>query len=297
MHRYERLAQSSHPSCAQTLHCRLIKKALRYADRLCTFEGARLQSREARCRFWAGKLHRSYDGRALAECGNVPGSQRWVAEGTHLLPGREFIDCVKLRVNAMPNRTRTKRGQGGSKMCRAGCNQPESLGHILQRCHRSDFKRIKRHDNIVEELATRLRRRKWDVRVEPTVRTSEGKRFPDLVVSNKDTQVILDVQVVGLNVSLGDAHRRKVAKYSVPEVLEQVRGSRETNPLVSSVTLSYRGVWASESAQVLADLGLGREDFKVLTVKCLQGGLVCFRVHQQMTTVAYPRVMARLAPQ
>ncbi|KAG0432641.1 hypothetical protein HPB47_020651 [Ixodes persulcatus] len=121
----------------------------------------------------------------------------------------------------MPNRTPTNRGQGGSKMCRAGCNQPESLGHILQRCHHSDFTRTKRHDNMVEELATRLRKRKWDVRVQPTVRTMEARRFLDFVVSNKGTQVILDVQVVGLRVSLGDAHRRKVEKHSVPEVLEQ----------------------------------------------------------------------------
>lgn len=180
-------------------------------------------------------------------------------------------------------------------MCRAGCNAPESLGHILQRCHRSDFKRIKRHNNIVQFLASRLRKLKWDVRVEPTIRTSQGRRFPDLVLSSKEQVVVLDVQVVGLRIGLSEAHHQKVAKYSLPEVIDQVRGSRATDPLVSSVTLSYRGVWAAESAAVLTDLGLNRQDLKVITIKTLQGGLVCFRTHQRMTTVVFPRAMARSA--
>ncbi|CAN7999852.1 unnamed protein product [Ixodes hexagonus] len=213
-----------------------------HADRLCKFEGAQLRSNNARCRFWAGKLHHSSDGAALRECGEVPQAQRWVAEGTQLLPGRTFIDMVKLKVNAMSNLTRTKQEQQRSVMCRAGCNAEESLGHILQRCHRSDFTRIKRHANMVNYLASRLRQLGRNVRVEPTVRTSQGRRFPDLVVSREGQVVILDAQVVGLRIGLGEAHRHKVDKYSVPEVLEQVRGSRQTAALVSSVSLSYRGV-------------------------------------------------------
>lgn len=177
-------------------------------------------------------------------------------------------------------------------MCRAGCNTTESLGHILQRCHRTDSTRIRRHDSIVDYVARRLRAIGWDVLVEPTMRTSEGRRFPDLVATRGEQAVILDAQVVGTRISLAEAHKNKVAKYSVPEILDHVRGARKTAPLVSSVTLSYRGVWAKESADVLSDMGLGRQDMKLITIRSLKGGVACFRRHQRMTSVL-SRVMTR----
>ncbi|CAN7952212.1 unnamed protein product, partial [Ixodes pacificus] len=125
----------------------------------------------------------------------------------------------------MPNRTHTRRGQERSQMCWAGCNAPESLEHMQQRCHCSDFRRINRQNNIVQFLASRLRKLRWDIRVEPTIRTSQSRRFLDLVLPSKEQVVVLDVQVVGLRIGMSEALHLKVAKYSVPEDVDQVRGS------------------------------------------------------------------------
>ncbi|EEC17933.1 reverse transcriptase, putative [Ixodes scapularis] len=132
---------------------------------------------------------------------------------------------AKLWVNTMLNHTHMKKGQERSQMCRAGCKAPESRGHILQRCHRSDFKRINRQNNIVQFLASRLRKPRWNIRVEPTIRTSQGRRFPDLVLPSKEQVVVRDVQVVGPRIGMSEALHLKVAKYSVPEVIDQVRGA------------------------------------------------------------------------
>lgn len=49
--KFERLALSGHPTCVETLHCSLIREALRHADRLSVFDGTSLQSSDARSRF------------------------------------------------------------------------------------------------------------------------------------------------------------------------------------------------------------------------------------------------------
>ncbi|KAG0415854.1 hypothetical protein HPB47_006964 [Ixodes persulcatus] len=52
-----------------------------------------------------------------------------------------------------------------------------------------------------------------------------GRRFYDLVLPSKEQVVVLNVQVVGQRIGLSEAHHLKVAKYSVPEVIDQVRGN------------------------------------------------------------------------
>ncbi|KAG0442885.1 hypothetical protein HPB47_015523 [Ixodes persulcatus] len=48
-----------------------------------------------------------------------------------------------------------------------------------------------------------------------------GRRFYDLVLPSKEQVVVLNVQVVGQRIGLSEAHHLKVAKYSVPEVIDQ----------------------------------------------------------------------------
>lgn len=116
---------------------------------------------------------------------------------------------------------------------------------------------------------------------EPHYRTPDGTRIPDLVLTREGQAVILDVQVVGTRIPLSSAHQVKCAKYMLPALLDQV--APNTRALVSSVTLSYRGVWAVESVKTLVDLGLTAYDIKMLSVRCLQGGLRAFWAHQKMT--------------
>lgn len=253
------------------------------SERLCTFRGVRLDGKSDSQKYWIKCLHESADGRALKDSSNAPGSTGWISEGTTFLRGREYIDIVKMHINAMPTLSRLKRGRQENTRCRAGCPVPETLGHVLQRCHRTHHERIRRHDVMVRYVAKRLREKGWTVTEEKRFKTAVGTRIPDLVCQRDQQRAILDVQVVNTRISLSDAHLAKTAKYMEPSLLEQVGGN--LRPLVSSVTLSYRGVWASESAKTLTDLGLGRNDFKVLSVRCLQGGMRGFRLHQKSTRV------------
>lgn len=260
-----------------------VKGSLAQAERLCTFRGCRLNGRMDSQKYWTKCLHESVDGRALKDSSNAPGSTAWISEGTTFLRGREYIDLVKMHINAVPTLSRLRRGRQETTKCRAGCPVPETLGHVLQKCHRTHHERIRRHDVLVRYVAKRLREKGWQVMEEQRFKTAVGTRIPDLVCKRDKERVLLDAQVVGTRVSLSDAHLAKTAKYMEPSLLQQVGEGLRT--LVSSITLSFRGGWARESAKTLVDLGLGRNDLKVLSVRCLQGGMRGFWVHQKTTRV------------
>lgn len=287
VNRIERLLYSDHYQCTVAATKDFIRKALRQAHDLTQFRGTIIGSAAAVRNYWTRSLHSSCDGRPLSQCPTAPGSTAWLGEGTTFLKGKEFVDLTKFHIAAIPNLTRLKRGQNSTKRCRAGCDADESLGHILQRCHRTHHQRIQRHDAIVRYLARSLREKEWTVREEPHYQTSQGTKIPDLVLSRDGQCVILDVQIVGTRVNLSDAHEAKRTKYLVPDMLMKIKEATRatTYPTVSSVTLTYRGTWASESVGILRDVGLGREHTKIITIRCLQGGLRAFKVHQRSTAV------------
>lgn len=279
--RLERLHDSESAICQTAALTNYAVSQTQQAEKLCVFRGHTIRTAKESRRFWKDKLHTSADGIALKGCHQAPGSNAWIGQGAPFLTGREYINLVKMHINALPNLTRLKRGRQVPTQCRGGCLEPESLGHITQKCHRTHHERIRRHDVMVRYLANRLRGAGWAVKEEPHYRTPDGTRVPDLVLTREGQAVILDVQVVGTRIPLSRAHEVKCAKYMIPALLDQV--APNTKALVSSVTLSYRGVWAVESVKSLLDLGLGYHDVTMLTVRCLQGGLRAFWAHAHMT--------------
>ncbi|KAG0445287.1 hypothetical protein HPB47_017304 [Ixodes persulcatus] len=99
----------------------------------------------------------------------------------------------------------------------------------------------------------------------PEYSSPQSRYVPDLVIRRGSQCVVVDAQVVGTNSPPDVAHERKVAKYSGPDFLQLVQGKDPTPPVVTSVTMTYRGVWSQKSARELLDLGLGRADVKILT--------------------------------
>ncbi|GLV41742.1 hypothetical protein CBL_12031 [Carabus blaptoides fortunei] len=72
----------------------------------------------------ASKLHTSVDGAALAASAQVPQQHRWITEGTTFLSGADFVNLNKLRINALPSRSRCARGRPKKdRFCRADCQE------------------------------------------------------------------------------------------------------------------------------------------------------------------------------
>lgn len=56
---------------------------------------------------WAKQLYGRVDSRGLQESARVPQQHLWMQEGTRFLSGKDFVQSCKLRINALPTKSRT----------------------------------------------------------------------------------------------------------------------------------------------------------------------------------------------
>lgn len=276
--RLQRLETSTFPACVAAARTPSVVEEVRWARLAVTRSGELLDS-PALCKgFWARQLHSSVDGRALADAGDVPEAHSWVSDGSGLLRGSDFIQAVKVRINAVPTRARCSRGRDAAdRSCRAGCGMVETLGHVTQRCGATHGLRVRRHNNIMDYLAASLQRKGWTVRVEGLLHTSEGRRKPDLVATREDQVAVIDVQVVGCIPSLNRAHWEKADYYNTDEIAALLQGSAPGRPHFTSATVSFRGVWSGDSASDLQDLGITKGDLKIMALKAVQGSATIWK--------------------
>lgn len=206
---------------------------------------------------WAQQLYARVDGVGLKESGKIPQQHMWIQEGTRFLSRRDFLQSCKLRINAIPTRSRTTRGRLLERQCRTGCGWPETLDHVLQKCHRTHGPRIKRHNAVAAYVARALSRQEYTVAEEPEIRTTLGLRKPDIVAKLGQTVLVIDAQVVNDQMDLDTAHRMKSSIYENIEAnIKQM--FNVTAVRFTSVTLSWRGVWSEASARDLLSLGVLR---------------------------------------
>ncbi|CAK9796556.1 Retrovirus-related Pol polyprotein from type-2 retrotransposable element R2DM [Anthophora plagiata] len=208
---------------------------------------------------WADRLYLSVDGQGLRESHRTPQQHRWIGEGTRLLRGRDFFNCINARIRVLPTRSRTSRGRYADRQCRAGCIEPETFNHVVQHCHRTHGLRIKRHDAIVAYIARNLSRQGYRVTREPSYTTDEGIRKPDLVATMGKTTIVVDAQV-------------------------KREGSEDLR--THSATISWRGVWSPASAEELLQIGVIRSsELKILFTRALIGTIAAFNLFSRTTTV------------
>lgn len=288
--RYSRLQNSEVPLFRNVLQVPALQAELSNVRRALTVDGNQLLTKQRQRTYWARQLYRTFDGRGLKEAKKVPFVHGWVADGGRLLSGSAYMNAIRVRINALPTRSRVARGRQLPRDCRAGClipgsRQPatETLTHIAQHCQRAHGLRVRRHDAILAKTCNRLHQKGWTVTREPVYVTSDGRRKPDIVLHRGDQSAIVDVQVVAGSGSLVEAHRRKTDYYSTREVIQQVQGGRAGAPLVTSLTVTYRGVWCVESAADLLDLGLTRSDLKIIAVSALEGTARIWRAFNSST--------------
>ena len=174
--RLEKLAKDL-PSTDPYLFQEIQKANRRLTERGTTYTNTRMLEKR-----WRDILYSSIDGRGLRESAKVPQQHQWITSGNRLLSGRDYINSIKLRINALPTRSRTSRGRPSDRTCRAGCNAVETLAHVLQQCHRTHKARIDRHNAVVSYIKRAASKQYNELHEEPQFKTLDGIRKPDLVV-------------------------------------------------------------------------------------------------------------------
>lgn len=234
---------------------------------------------------FAKALHDSVDGKALKGSSDVPQQHQWVADGTKFLSGRDFLHCCKLRINAIPTKSRSSRGRANDRSCRAGCGVVETMNHIQQICFRTHATRISRHNAICKYIAKKLLQKSFLVWEEPIIQTPDGIRKPDVVARKGDMVYVIDAQIVGEQINKDTAHLNKSNYYRPYEDLIKVLTGGSSVTFTSS-TLSWRGLWSRNSASHLRELNiLNCEDLKVISSRVLIGGLNSYWTFSATTSV------------
>ncbi|KMQ88807.1 reverse transcriptase [Lasius niger] len=212
---------------------------------------------------WPAEFYGKVDGFELREAENVSASTRWLDDPMVHIPSSEWLEYIKIWINALLTRIRTTRGSKRLRedvACRGGCGVHETAAHVIQQCFRTHGGRIMRHDAVASTLAGELRRGGYKIhRARP----------------------------------LTKGHKRKRNYYANNnELLAQIGGLLEV-PVrsidVSMITLSWRGVWAHESAMALTSLGISKAVLRGVTTWVLKRSYMNFARFNQTTATCRGR--------
>ena len=130
-------------------------------------------------------LHKHLDTQGLRGIGAVSAASAWQRKVHEVHRGHDFQEAVRVRLGCVPT----------PLIVRCKCaNGSASLGHIVQITHGL---RVHRHDDVTKYLFhCRGKRNKYiDVVREPRLETSVGLQKPDLLVFDKESVYVVDVQI------------------------------------------------------------------------------------------------------
>ena len=232
------------------------------------------------------QLYASIDGRGMSEIFTTTSNNTWIDDGTQLMKGSTYIDCLKTRLGVINTKLRASRGRPeANTTCDLNCGRVESLGHILQTCPNLAPERTKRHDSTLALLIKMITKKNLKVIREPTIRTAAGARKPDVVVWDGKRSVVLDVQIVSDSAcgpTLDNAHALKTSYYNTRDISSWVQKETGHLPSYTTLTFNWRGLLCNASLHALKDLGLNNQDTKLLTVRALEGSVAMIRTHRDL---------------
>lgn len=196
-------------------------------------------------KYFKSKLINSNDGHDLILADLVKDQNGWIDLPTNFIKGHDFVNVCKLRVNALPTRTRLSRGSPDIRMCNACNSKTETLYHVIQGCPRTHGARVKRHDNLVKFIAKRNINRGKQVIIEPRINTAVGLGKPDLVLVDGTLATVVDVQVTGNdNCKLENFNKNKMNYYrDNPDVSDYILDNLQcTEVEFVALTIHYKGL-------------------------------------------------------
>ena len=268
---------------------RFVRDQLEWCNKALSHIGSDV-TKEQRLDNWSTLMESKYDTKYLMHSRDCKASTSWVRKYASEVTGRDYIRYNQIRAGCLPSRARTQRGRTGTRSCRAGCMTSETNYHIIQQCHRTHGGRIMRHDRLVEMLSESLggTRLSYDVKVEPKLRTESGLWKPDLLITKNLKTLVLDVQVVS-GTHMKEDNTAKTGKYrnvtGLQEQILRICGSNEVD--YGAVTLSYKGVFQKDSAELLYKLGINERQMFMLVTSTLRGSWLNWVRFNKMNTVEF----------
>ena len=201
----------------------------------------------------AQQLHRAVDGYGLCSSKNVPMVHKWIDRPSSLMSGANYIGAIQVHGNLMPTAATMVHGRPEHDSSCDACRRTETLGHVLQVCPRTFGPRNERHNAVLARLTKMLKKRNWQVIVEPAIPTNAGLHRPDMIVwKDSTTCCVIDVTVVADHADLDKAYQSKVERYNTQCVWDwSCRVSGTASTAISAVMFNWRGALAIPSFRLM----------------------------------------------
>lgn len=284
--RIDKMTQSNNDKMIAICDSKSIQNILYKTKQTLSIVGPR-PTKEKLNKYWQSTLYTKTDGKDLRDISNHKSSMEWSRDYRGHTTGEDYIHYNQIRNNSVPTKVRSARGKSGwSLLCRAGCQQTETLHHVIQACHRTHGGRILRHNRIVDILADELRLKGFSVETEPRLTTPIGLRKPDLVMTKNNIAEILDVQCVKPS-NLENSHDIKIHKYmDIPNFDTIIKTKYNTNTVhYNTCTVSYKGTWSKQSIENLQNIGVTNYCLHKIVTSVLRGSWLNWRRFNKLTTV------------
>lgn len=210
----------------------------------------------------------------------------WISAAVPRIHSSQYIRCVKIRAAALYCRLRASRwNPQAPRGCDEGCQSLESLGHMIQKCPRTDGARHERHNVVMKKLENELIKRGYKTRVEPRIPTDQGLKIPDLCAWKENTYIVCDVAVTSDIYNLDRVYDNKVLKYDTQDVHSwMLRNASESTlglmPNDGAFVCNWRGVMFQKSFIFWKDCGVTRTGLMNIVTAVLNHSYKRRRAHR-----------------
>lgn len=135
-----------------------------------------------------------HKGRGVSVYEDYPQANSWVSSKKNL-SSSEYVNALKMSCNLSAVRSIPGRSFSTTRCRHPGCNETETLGHVLGFCRKGELLRNNRHHRVRSALATCLRQQGWEVHEEVHALSDNGSnRRADIIAIDRKIMkgVILD---------------------------------------------------------------------------------------------------------
>ncbi|KAJ4451078.1 hypothetical protein ANN_02516 [Periplaneta americana] len=147
-----------------------------------------------------------------------PRANSWVSTKKNL-SSSEYINAIKMSCNLTAVRSVPGRAFSTTRCRQPGCNETETLGHVLGFCRKGELLRNNRHHRVRGAIACLLRNKSWEVHEEVhCISEDDSHRRADIIAINRQQQkaIIID-PTIRMERDLNQAHQVDQEKRAIYE--------------------------------------------------------------------------------
>lgn len=197
----------------------------------------------------------------------------------------QWTNAIKMSCNTSAVRAVPGRSQHTTLCRHPGCEEPETLGHVLGKCKKGELLRNSRHHTVRSAIATVLRRQSWEVHEEVHCIAENGShRRADIVAINRKEHrgLILD-PTVRMEESSEQALRVSEEKEAIYRPCIPHFSESYNLPLdaweVKGLLFGARGVGYKSTTLLLQSLGFTQENIVNICNNILRDSLHILHSH------------------